>query len=172
MTSHGKVLLLSQEKFAQGESLTTRLRGLVRSYPKGVGLVQEFVQNADDAGAQGVHVFLDKRIHGSSNLPAPSMTDLQGPAFVVVNDKQFSDGDWQNIQQIGESGKALETTKTGRFGRGFNSVYNVTDFPMILTATRIGIFDPHGQTVYGASVGQPGNAWRLDSALWSHCSDL
>jgi len=29
---------LCQEEFAQREPLTTRLRGLVRSYPKGVGL--------------------------------------------------------------------------------------------------------------------------------------
>jgi len=36
--------LLAQEEFGQREPLTTRLHGLVRSYPKGVGLIQEFLQ--------------------------------------------------------------------------------------------------------------------------------
>jgi sacsin len=92
--------------------------------------------------------------------------------LIVINDASFSQDDWNNIQQIGESGKALDTTKTGRFGLGFNSVYNVTDFPMLLTGSRIGIFDPHGHTVHGASSGGHGAAWRLNSALWSQCPDL
>jgi sacsin len=163
---------LSQEKFAQREPLTVRLRGLVRSYPKGVGLIQEFLQNADDAGARSLRVFFDNRSYPAAALPATPMAALQGPALVVINDALFSESDWNNIQQIGESGKALDATKTGRFGLGFNSVYNVTDFPMLLTGSRIGIFDPHGDTVAGASAGHPGNAWRLDPALWSLCPDL
>ncbi len=163
---------LSQEEFAQREPLTTRLHGLVRSYPKGVGLIQEFLQNADDAGARLVSVYLDNRSFPSLRLPASSMSELQGPALVVTNDAKFSDSDWNNIQQIGASGKALDATKTGRFGLGFNCVYNVTDFPMVLTGSRIGIFDPHGHTVDGASPERGGNAWRLDSALWSQCPDL
>ena len=51
-------VLLTEEEFAQREPLTARLHGLVRSNPKGVGLVQEFLQNADDAGAQSLSVFL------------------------------------------------------------------------------------------------------------------
>lgn len=163
---------LSQEEFAQREPLTVRLRGLVRSYPKGVGLIQEFLQNADDAGARSLRVFLDDRSYPAAKLPAPAMAALQGPALVVINDALFSENDWKNIQQIGESGKALDATKTGRFGLGFNSVYNVTDFPILLTGSRIGIFDPHGDTVLGAAVERPGNAWRLNSALWSLCPDL
>lgn len=78
---------------------------------------------------------------------------------------------WRHIRLIGQSGKELDTTKTGRFGLGFNSVYNVTDFPTILTGQRLGIFDPHGKTVLGASVAAPGAAWPL-SKLWSKCPDL
>jgi len=100
------------------------------------------------------------------------MAALQGPALIVKNDARFSDGDWENIQQIGSSGKALDATKTGKFGLGFNSVYNVTDFPMLLTGSRLGVFDPHGHTVAGASSEHPGSAWRLDEAIWSECPDL
>lgn len=130
------------------------------------------MQNADDAGARSVSVFLDNRTFPSQRLPAPTMSELQGPALVVTNDAKFSDPDWINIQQIGASGKALDTTKTGRFGLGFNCVYNVTDFPTLLTSSRIGIFDPHGHTVLGASSERAGSAWRLDSALWSQGADL
>jgi sacsin len=77
---------LPQEEFAQREPLMVRLRGLVRSYPKGVGLIQEFLQNADDAGAKSLRVYLDSRSYSSTALPAASMAVLQGPALVVVND--------------------------------------------------------------------------------------
>lgn len=163
---------LQVEEFSQREPLTTRLRGLVRSYPKGVGLIHEFVQNADDAGAKKVRVTLDERTHSSARLPSPAMSELQGPAIVVVNDASFSEDDWRNIQRIGQSGKELDTTKTGRFGLGFNSVYNVTDFPTILTGSRVGIFDPHRRIVAGASPEQHGCAWRLDSTIWSSYADF
>jgi hypothetical protein len=163
---------LPGEEFSQREPLTTRLRGLVRSYPKGVGLIHEFVQNADDAGARSVRVILDEGTYPSTRLPTTSMAELQGPAIVVVNDASFSDEDWRNIQQIGQSGKELDTTKTGRFGLGFNSVYNVTEFPTLLTGNRIGIFDPHGRTVAGATQDRPGRAWRLEPTLWSKYPDV
>lgn len=163
---------VSQEGFAQREPLTTRLRGLVRSYPKGVGLVQEFLQNADDAGARTIRFFLDERSFPIDRLPVNTMARLQGPALVVTNDMPFTERDWDAIQRIGRSDKELDTTKTGRFGLGFNSVYNVTDFPTIVTGTRIGIFDPHGDTVAGASIATPGSAWRLGEQFWSQYADL
>jgi hypothetical protein len=51
-------------------------------YPKGVGLIQEFLQNADDAGARSLRVFLDDRSYQATALPAASMAALQGPALV------------------------------------------------------------------------------------------
>jgi hypothetical protein len=37
--------------FGQQERLTVRLKELIRNYPRGVGIIKEFIQNADDAGA-------------------------------------------------------------------------------------------------------------------------
>ena len=162
---------IGQEEFAQGEPLTTRLHGLIRSYPKGVGIIQEFIQNADDAGSRLVRFVLDESTYRTEKLPASAMARLQGAALVVTNDTVFSEKDWKHIQLIGESGKELDTTKTGRFGLGFNSVYNVTDFPAILTGHRLGVFDPHGQTVLGATTIAPGAAWPL-AKLWEKCPDL
>ena len=170
MTSEGKKL--SRYAFAQQSKLTTLLHQLVRSYPKGVGIIHEFIQNADDAGATTVSIILDEREHATDRLPSESMVRLQGPALVVVNDARFSDEDLERIQSTGRSGKALDASKTGRFGLGFNSVYNVTDWPGILTRDRVGFFDPHGETVDGASRDEPGAAWRLTAELWQQCPDL
>ncbi len=151
-------------EFGQREPLTTRLHGLVRSYPRGVGILHEFIQNADDAGATELWFVLDERNHPKAPLPCNEMVALQGPAIVVYNNASFSEDDWGRIQDIGQSGKSLDTSKTGRFGLGFNSVYNVTDWPCIVARQKIGIFDPHGNVVHGASRSNPGSAWQLKEA--------
>ncbi|WP_436715107.1 DUF3883 domain-containing protein [Roseiconus lacunae] len=158
-------------KFGQRQKLTNRLRELVRKYPKGVGLFKEFLQNADDAGASRLDAVLDLRTHPKNELPNGKMSCLQGRALVFLNDQVFTEEDWAKIQDIGNSGKAMDTAKTGRFGLGFNCVYNVTDFPMLLTDDRLGIFDPHANTVEGASHVDPGAAWTLED-LWENHPDL
>lgn len=163
---------LSRLEFSQKSKLTVLLHQLVRSYPKGVGIIHEFIQNADDAGASMVSIVLDERHHAGGRLPSRAMHRLQGAALVVENDATFSDDDWERIQSTGRSGKLLDAAKTGRFGLGFNSVYNVTDWPCVLTRDRIGIFDPHGETVDGASRDEPGAAWKLTPELWEHYGDL
>lgn len=172
MSNQSDSLKLTSISFAQTEKLTTRLSGLIRSYPRGVGLVQEFVQNADDAGATHVSVWLDMRTHSSTQLSSNSMAILQGPAIVITNNADFTNQDWERLQTIGFGSKVFDSAKTGRFGLGFNSVYNVTDFPEVLIGDKIGIFDPHGCTVDGASFQHPGNAWKLGEPLWAHSSDL
>lgn len=158
-------------KFGQRQKLTNRLRELVRKYPKGVGLFKEFLQNADDARATRLHAILDLRTHPQKKLPNGKMSCLQGRSLVFLNDQVFTEEDWEKIQDIGNSGKAMDTAKTGRFGLGFNCVYNVTDFPMLLTSDRLGIFDPHANTIEGATHADPGAAWMLKD-LWENHPDL
>lgn len=92
--------------------------------------------------------------------------------MVVYNDAVFTEEDWRRIQSTGNSGKALDASKTGRFGLGFNSVYNVTDWPGVLTRDRLEFFDPHGKVVAGATRDKPGEAWIIDKSLWGECGDL
>lgn len=158
-------------RFGQRQRLTSRLRELVRKYPKGVGLFKEFLQNADDAGASELNVVLDLREHPKDSLPNSQMRSLQGRSLIFVNDRVFTNEDWEKIQDIGNSGKAMDIAKTGRFGLGFNCVYNVTDLPMLLTGNRLGIFDPHASVVEGATSADPGAAWTL-AALWENYPDL
>jgi len=157
---------LVQFEAGQVEDLVTRLRGLIRSYPAGLGIAKEFIQNADDAGAMWVRFVLDLRTHDGSQLPDPRMAALMGPALLIESDQSFSEDDLAAIQRVGDGNKRSDTAKTGRFGLGFNTAYNVTDYPAFATVDRIVCFDPCRDAV--ASDGRPpGAAWPL-SSLWTH----
>src|SRR5262249_52945997 len=119
--------------FGQTESLTDRIRGLIREYPEGIGIIKELIQNADDAGARKLHIVVDWRSHSTDGLPDARMGKLQGPALLAFNDAVFSRRDFLHIQKIGISGKIRTAAKTGRLGLGFNAVYNVTDWPCFVT---------------------------------------
>lgn len=158
--------------FGQREPLTRRLSELIRSYPKGVGIIQEFIQNADDAGASIVKIVIDWRKHASARLPSKSMKSLMGPSLLIYNDKVFSDSDLIGIQEIGRGDKFQSSAKTGRFGLGFNACYNITDFPSFISRDGIYFFDPHCKTVVGANVDNPGRSWELNQQTWESYPDL
>jgi len=148
--------------FDQSERLTARLRDLVRNYPKGPGLVKEFLQNADDAGASKLLVVLDRRTHDSGSLPS-NMRAAQGPALLFFNDRVFSDDDFKRIQQVGAGGKVEEAAGTGRFGHGFNTCYSVSDHPSLLTGDRVAWFDPHHEAACKDTPQKNARAWRVSS---------
>lgn len=152
----------------QSESLVSRLRGLIRDYPAGIGIVKEFLQNADDAGGTWLRLTLDLRNHRAERIPDSRMAPLLGPALLVESDQVFTDDDLRNIQTIGEGGKLGEATKTGRFGLGFNTSYNLTDYPCFATRDRVICFDPNEDAV--AVGGRPGRQWGLID-LWRNAPD-
>lgn len=156
-------------EFGQSEKLTTRIRGLIHDYPEGLGIIKELLQNADDAGAREVRIVVDWTQHAATRLPGPTAAKLQGPALLVFNDREFSPKDLHDIQQIGNSGKTRTAEKTGRFGLGFNSVYNVTDWPGFVTSGTVQFFDPHRSAIPGATADHPGRGYRLvvSAFLWS-----
>ena len=55
-------------EFGQHEPLIVRLRGLIRDYPEGLGIVKELLQNADDAGARCIRITVDWRTHTGGRL--------------------------------------------------------------------------------------------------------
>lgn len=130
-------------EFNQTERITARLRDLVRNYPKGLGLVKEFLQNSDDAGATRLVMIYDRRHHNGSFSDYPEIKVALGPSLLFVNDQIFSEEDFKRIQQIGEGGKVREAARTGRFGQGFNTCYSVSDHPSLLTGEAVAWFDPH-----------------------------
>jgi sacsin len=155
------------------ESLTKRLKGLIRGYPEGVGILKELIQNADDAGASKVIFTIDWRTRSAKALPDPRMAELLGPALLAFNDQPFTDADFEGIRRLGDSVKADDVKKTGRFGVGFNSVYNVTDWPSFVSTEWIEFIDPHCNVIPHATNHAPGHGWKFsEEAWWTDFPDL
>ena len=133
------------EEFGQEEKLTTRLNRLLEDYKDGLAVLKELVQNADDAGATEVKFLYDERTNNDAMtcLIDKGMKKCQGPALWVYNDATFKDEDFVNITKLNEATKVHDTEKIGRFGLGFNAVYNLTDVPMFLSKNYFVILDPN-----------------------------
>lgn len=142
--------------FGQAESLTRRIRHILELYPEGPGIISEFIQNADDAGASTVSVMLDCGSYGTSSLLSPKMAEWQGPALLIHNDACFNERDFHNLAKIGQASKMERLATTGRFGLGFNSAYHFTDLPQLVSGDSLVMFDPHCTYVPGAHTAQPG----------------
>jgi len=131
--------------FGQSEPLTDRLRKLLEDYSDGMAIPKEIIQNADDAGASEVCFLYDERTNEDAMkyLIDEGMRSCQGPALWAYNDAVFSDRDFDSIIRLGGATKESEPDKIGKFGLGFNAVYNVTDVPSFVTRNMLVIFDPH-----------------------------
>ena len=146
------------EAAGQSEPLTTRLKNLLKDYPADVGLFKEMVQNADDAGASRVHFVWDARKLGRESLLSPEMAAWQTNCLWAYNDALFTEQDFEAICKLGVGGKRSSSERIGRFGLGFNSVYNLTDLPSILSDSMVLFLDPHVSHLskMGASSQKPG----------------
>ncbi|OVE69035.1 hypothetical protein CCS79_08905 [Clostridium diolis] len=153
------------KNFGQYEPLTTRLHNLVRTYPKGLGIFKEFIQNADDAEAEEIVFVIDEQQYSITGLPKSMHWLHTTPSLLVYNNRSFTENDIEGIQSIGASGKSESVGKTGRFGLGFNSCYNVTDVPCFFTKENMYFFDPHLKTIPQASSDSPGGSFGVNELL-------
>ncbi|TGO40070.1 hypothetical protein BHYA_0043g00420 [Botrytis hyacinthi] len=126
----------------QVQTILNALKNICRDYPAGGSVLRELLQNADDAWASEVKFFLDENSYGTDNLH-PKLAQYQGPALLAYNNAEFKKEHFQSLSQVGNSLKMEDGSTTGKFGRGFNSVYNWTDSPSIVSGHRVQILDPH-----------------------------
>ena len=133
------------EECGQEEKLTSRLRTLLEDYTDGFAIPKELIQNADDAGATEVKFLYDERTneYAMDLLFDEGMKECQGPALWVYNDALFEDKDFENLTKLNGATKEEDTEKIGKFGLGFNAVYNLTDVPMLVSRNYFVIFDPN-----------------------------
>ena len=129
------------EQHGQSEPLTTRLNRILREY-KDTSVIQELLQNADDAGASEVALYFDTREHDSTNLLFPGMANSYGPALLFYNNAEFTEEDFENITKIAGETKINKPLKIGKFGVGFCSVYHITDVPSFVSGENFIVFDP------------------------------
>ena len=145
--------------FGQKVDLVARIRQALQDYPPGVSMFKEFIQNADDAGARRMQICFDMRSHAASSTAwKQNEEDLQGPALLVYNDATFSDGDFANITQLGNSDKVSKVNKIGRFGVGVNVMYHLSDVPSFVSRDRFVFFDPHATFLPGVNPAMPGKS--------------
>ncbi|CAH1796047.1 unnamed protein product [Owenia fusiformis] len=131
--------------FGQSDPLTRRLKNLLTEYTDGFAVPKELIQNADDAGATEVKILYDQRENKDARtcLIDEGMRECQGPAIWAYNNAVFTDKDFENITMLSGATKEAQTDKIGRFGLGFNAIYNLTDVPSFISRHNIVIFDPH-----------------------------
>ncbi|KAF5872292.1 putative protein binding protein [Botrytis fragariae] len=134
----------------QVQTILNALKNICRDYPAGGSVLRELLQNADDAQASEVKFFLDENSYGTDNLP-PKLAQYQGPALLAYNNAKFKKEHFQSLSQVGNSLKMEDGSTTGKFGRGFNSVYNWTDSPSIVSGHRVQILDPHNSWSSGGN---------------------
>eukprot|EP01064_Diplonema_japonicum_P029206 TRINITY_DN4657_c1_g1_i1.p1 TRINITY_DN4657_c1_g1~~TRINITY_DN4657_c1_g1_i1.p1 ORF type:complete len:4321 (+),score=807.67 TRINITY_DN4657_c1_g1_i1:90-12965(+) len=129
--------------YGQSESITDRIKSILDQYVDDVGIINEVVQNADDSGATEFVVMLDKASYNRERLLDPKMAAWQGPAVVMYNNKPFTEKDFANLSEIGKGSKINDVAKTGKFGLGFNAVYQFTDVPSFVSGEYLVLLDPH-----------------------------
>ena len=101
-------------------------------------------------------LLLDETTHGDASLLSPAMRQWQGPSLLCYNDAQFTPQDFRNICSIGSNSKLASAEAIGRFGLGFNAVYHFTDVPSFVSGDHIVYFDPHAESLPGATAQNPG----------------
>ena len=92
-------------------------------------MLQELIQNADDAQASNVGFMLDWRDDHpaeSDDVMFQNFENYQGPALYAWNNAVFKKKDWKSLGKINQSSKEEDVLKVGRFGLGFQSVFHIT----------------------------------------------
>ena len=126
----------------QFEKLTTRLHSILKEYESKIDVFKELLQNADDAKAGTAKLLIDYTSHSKKYLIQSTMEVWQGAALYFYNDAQFTEDDFENIMKIFGQTKRRDTSKIGKYGLGFNTVYHLTDLPSFVSGEYIHMLDP------------------------------
>ena len=168
-----KQKLWSSKRFGQRENLTSRIHNVLQDYPFDVTILKELLQNADDARATKMYVILDTRMHKCERVLSEHWKELQGPALLVWNDREFTEDDIEGIQKLGVGNKQLNPETIGQYGIGFNSIYHLTDCPSFITGDKIFcVFDPHCKYTPESTQEYPGERFDVGPEFWDKFPDM
>ena len=159
--------------YGQHEDLCVRLNSILSKYPADASILQEFIQNADDAQASEIVFILDHRVDYPDKTllcDTAAWRALQHtPALCIVNNRKFTKRDIEGISDLGRGAKGDSSEKIGKFGIGFNVAYHITDCPSFLSCGEGGVpenlcvFDPALCYVHKKGKKKPGRRWELSS---------
>ncbi|GAM24886.1 hypothetical protein SAMD00019534_080610 [Acytostelium subglobosum LB1] len=140
---------LTDSGFGQEVGLDSTIKNLLKDGYNPSSLMGEMIQNADDSEATVMDIVLDLNDH-TGKIPEQfkqhypkKFFDILGPSITFINNKSMTEKDIKNIQSVGQSKKTKDNSSIGRFGYGFNSVFNITDIPSLVTNDSIYFFDVH-----------------------------
>ena len=136
-----------EDEFDQQENAITRVSDTLERYPI-ESTFREYLANADDTdGASNITWVLDDRTHPCRMLITSEMKDLQGPSLLCHNDGVFSEHDFNGFKNVGEGSKMQNKGSIGQFGRGSQTMFHFTDYPMILSGDYLLILDPQQEVL-------------------------
>jgi len=131
-----------EDEFDQQENAITRISDTLERYPIETTF-REYLANADDTeGASKISWVLDHRSHSCAELITSQAKELQGPSLLCHNDGIFSESDFHGFKNVGEGSKMQNKGSIGQFGRGSQTMFHFTDYPMILSGNFLLILDP------------------------------
>ena len=167
--------------YGQYENLCDRLQSILRKYPTDCSILNEFIQNADDAQATEIVFVLDHRKFPQDKIFQPGHKNWKAlqhtPALCILNNRKFSEDDIIGLSQLGRGGKRDSSDAIGRFGIGFSVAYHVTDCPSFVSFSEAGepenycAFDPTCRFVPNTNKLSPGKRWILNPGVVTDMSD-
>ena len=109
------------------EDFVTRIRGFLREYDVRYAL-NEFLANADDAGATKFSVLLDTLAVNGDGYLSPELESLMSsPSLILYNNALMTEEDFEGLLKVGRGGKHGRSETHGRHGLGALSFYYFTD---------------------------------------------
>jgi hypothetical protein len=97
------------------------IKGILRDQYDPQSILKELAQNADDAGAQHLHLaWLPARADAAHPL-------LSSPALIVLNDGEFNETHATAIRCIRVGSKGKDPKAIGKFGLGLKSIFHLCE---------------------------------------------
>ncbi|KAN0043482.1 hypothetical protein ACTA71_011141 [Dictyostelium dimigraforme] len=124
------------------------LRDNLLNYPESK-IFRELIQNAEDARADEVIIKVDEGtydINGlfyKDNQEIENSRELLGPSILIYNNSTFQEQDWDGICHVSQGSKKENLKSVGNFGLGWNSVYHITDNPIVYSGDNVWFSDPN-----------------------------
>ena len=156
--------------FGQHEKLADRISGLLHDYNRPADVFTEHWQNSDDAGAERLLFMLDETTYNANSIVDKRAKVLQGPALVLASSKPLSDDDIKRIQALGDSHKTTDFSSVGRFGVGINTMYHMSDAPVLFANNALHVFDPLQAVVANGT--RRGQKYRVEKLRDEGFSDM
>jgi len=143
------------------------IRKILREY-KSDSFFKELLQNANDAGASRVWLYVHQ---GLDNCSHPL---LSNPGLIVINDGPFEEKHMKGISSIGLSNRASDQSTIGRFGLGIKSVFHLCEGFFFLESGKNKKLRNFLTPWHGATKGEEGGAyndwWDIQKKDWD-CLD-